>query len=368
MSRQSIHGKGLTDKVFKENGLAGDARGFPFAALFFLSISIVWNGRGQIGTFPGRGKARLSWGFPGLDGWGLTALAEAPGRAGWRLLRAQGGHGLDAGGAAAGQEGGGDGGAGEDQKDGEGGRWVGGGGSVEQSGYGAAQAETGDPTEGEAEGDGCDGLLEGRPIDAAAGGSEGHANADLGGAGVHGVAEGGVDAEEGEQEGGASEGGEEGGLDALGGEGVGELGVEGADGGDGDAGVDAPDGVAHGGGEEGGVLSAAYEEKGVVGRVVPIREIDHGDGGGAEGVVAGVGDDADDGVGGVVAGELAADGVLVWPDRAGGCLGDDGGLQGAVAGVEVATGEQVLLEGGEVSGADPAVVGEGGLAVVWSDG
>ncbi len=65
------------------------------------------------------------------------------------------------------------------------------------------------------------------PVDVAAGCAEGHADAELLRAAADGVVEGAVDAEKREQEGGDAEAGEEVRLQPLGGEGVGELVVEG---------------------------------------------------------------------------------------------------------------------------------------------
>ena len=142
----------------------------------------------------------------------------------------------------------------------------------------------------------------------------------------------------------------------LGREGVGELRVEGVDAGDGDVGVVAPDGVAYGFGEKGGVLYAANEEVCAVGRIVPVGQIDHVDGSGAERVVVCVGDDADHGECVSVALELAVDGALIGPDGFGGGLGDDGGFGSAVVFVERAAFDDALLQSGEVAGTDPAIV------------
>ena len=59
--------------------------------------------------------------------------------------------------------------------------------------------------------------------------------------------------------------------------------------------------------------------------------------------------------------ELAAEWALAGPDGPGGGLGDDGVFGVAVVLVEGAAFDDALPDGGEVVGADPAVVGEGGV-------
>ncbi len=148
----------------------------------------------------------------------------------------------------------------------------------------------------------------------------------------------------------------------LGCEGVGELRVEGMDAGDGDVGVVAPDGAADGFDELGGVLCAADEEVGGLGRIVPVGKVDHVGGRGAEGVVVGVGGYPDDGVVVSAAVELTAYSALARPDGLGGGLGDDCVRLGAVSLIEGAALKDVLLDGGEVIGADPTVIGEYSVA------
>ncbi len=198
------------------------------------------------------------------------------------LLGSQGLHGFDHGGAAAGKEGcdyGGDG-EGAENRDDDG--QISRRGAVEKSAEALADAEACDVAECEAEHDGGDDGSEHEAVDTLTGCSEGHADADLLGAGFDGVAEGAVDAEEREEQSGCAEGYEDAGFEVFGGERVGELRVEGVDAGDGYVGVVAPDGVADGFDELGGVLGAADEEVGAVGRIVPVGKIDHVDGRGAE--------------------------------------------------------------------------------------
>ena len=147
----------------------------------------------------------------------------------------------------------------------------------------------------------------------------------------------------------------------FGGERVRELRVEGVNAGYGDVGVVVPDGAADGVDELGGVLRAADEEVSGVGRVVPVGKIDHVDRVGSKVVVAGVGDNSYYSEEVSVAFELAPEWALVEPDGFGSGFRDDCVFLSAIVLVKGSAFEHVLLNGGEVVGANPSIIGEGAV-------